>query len=732
MECIKFNGASYNGKKISPTPLEEKVYRPDEYVFKKDYPLTYGKTGNAVYNIPIAFDIETTNIIREPLSESYAFMYHWQMCIDDEVIFGRTWGEFIGFLKRMREEMPHDIVIYVHNLGFEWQFMNQFLYRIDRDIKPFYTKKRVPLKVSLKGMRMEFRCSWKLSNMGLGKYILNSQSQYIKQTDVKYNYRKIRTYMTPLTMEEKGYCYCDVRGLCDAIRREMQVRSILDLPLTSTGFVRRDTLDAYREYDNYQWGRKCKEKWESIFKRLSGSGEGGKGGYIPGYRETLKASQISTKIYLMEKEASRGGDTHASALKTGTVRHNVYSHDRVSSYPAVQMMYQYPTGIWKATRHTSRKGLVKQLMRQDQSTMVCLTLKNVKVKPGVYSPYIPRHKCRGLTGECRFDNGRVWMAKELQITLTEIDYRIISETYDFDIAEWSTAYIAEKSLLPVPLRAVNLYYFMKKCVLKHGDAYLYVKSKNRLNGIFGMTFTDIVHDIISYDPYMLKWDIDKADIAKSIKKYYDNRNSCLRYDTGIYTTALARWELYQAVSACGESYDYSDTDSVKWEGNPGEVRRIKAWFDKRNAELTELALERNAYYDYGGERFVMGIWECEGGEKEGDMMPEYRTFKTYGAKKYAYHDYESGKFGITVAGLSKELGAKSIGGIDNFNTGLEIPEGKSGRTVSVWRDEHIHTITVDGATFETASSVAVCDTTYTLDMTGEYRAIIGKKFIDLM
>ena len=51
------------------------------------------------------FDIETTTyqmsmIDNEP--QYNAFMYQWQFCIDDKVIMGRTWPEFIKLSEKLR------------------------------------------------------------------------------------------------------------------------------------------------------------------------------------------------------------------------------------------------------------------------------------------------------------------------------------------------------------------------------------------------------------------------------------------------------------------------------------------------------------------------------------------------------------------------------------------------------------------------------------------------------
>ena len=73
-------------------------------------------------NLYAAFDIETTNIYKkdpagniDPDFRPYAFMYHWQFCINDEVCFGRTWKEFKDLLDNLievnRVEQDHLLAI---------------------------------------------------------------------------------------------------------------------------------------------------------------------------------------------------------------------------------------------------------------------------------------------------------------------------------------------------------------------------------------------------------------------------------------------------------------------------------------------------------------------------------------------------------------------------------------------------------------------------------------------
>ena len=122
-------------------------------------------------NVACAFDIETTNI--RSAERPYAFMYQWQFCIHRTVFFGRTWEEFqsliAGLIERLRLSSTRRLVVYVHNLPFEFQFMRRFFVWSD----VFLKGNRQPLKAVCNGC-VEFRCSYALSNMSLLKFCENT------------------------------------------------------------------------------------------------------------------------------------------------------------------------------------------------------------------------------------------------------------------------------------------------------------------------------------------------------------------------------------------------------------------------------------------------------------------------------------------------------------------------------------------------------------------------------
>lgn len=251
-------------------------------------PICTGKK-STYYNIACTFDIESTTI-KTPYKiingnkkynpSPYSFMYHWQFYIMGKVIFGRTWEEFQFLLRNIRAKMKLSkfmkLAIYVHNLSYEFQFMKEFL-KLD---KIFARTKRKVMKASTKD-GFEFRCSYFLSNMSLSKFCENTNNvTHYKLVD-QFDYTKIRTPKTPLTELEEGYCYNDVKGLAECIDELIaKDDTIATIPLTNTGYVRREFRQAVRQN---------KSNHKNFVKTA------------------LTADQYSMLV-----RAFRGGDTHAN------------------------------------------------------------------------------------------------------------------------------------------------------------------------------------------------------------------------------------------------------------------------------------------------------------------------------------------------------------------------------------------------------------------------------------
>ena len=163
------------------------------------------------------FDIETTYLA----DIEQSFMYVWQFQFGEYTIMGRTWEEFLTFIRRIKAALKKSerIVCYVHNLSFEFQFLRG-IYTFTA-LEVFCMDRRKIVKCEMEGC-IEFRCSYIHSNMSLDQFTKKMQCAVRKLTGT-FDYSKIRYPWTDLTNEEIAYCINDVLSLQEAIEKEMQI-----------------------------------------------------------------------------------------------------------------------------------------------------------------------------------------------------------------------------------------------------------------------------------------------------------------------------------------------------------------------------------------------------------------------------------------------------------------------------------------------------------------------------
>ena len=628
---------------------------------------------------PMTFDIETSKIPTDDEGHYQAFMYIWQVCIEGNVVFGRRWEELQEFMKnvvnayKLSEE--ERVVVYVHNLSFEFQFIQDFFNFTD----VFAMASRSIL--TAKTAHLEFRCSYKLSNMSLAKFIENTPNTLHYKGVDDLDYATVRTPDTELTEVEYGYCFNDVKGLYECVMELLKEDNIATIPLTSTGYVRRDCRNAMNKNKNN--------------------------------RKMFLRSRLTLLQYKLLRECFRGGNTASDRYLTNLILKIVGSYDLSSSYPFQMIAREYPLGKWNYGVIPDIKTLEEYNSRY--CTIARYTFKNIHLRDEKPIPYIPQSKCLALGDDREIYNGRILHADFLTISMTNIDYDIVREQYEYDEIAVEEFHYSRKGLLPKELRDTIMYYFEKKSELKGDEEhyYEYMKSKNKLNSIYGMTVTNILNTEIEYhDGEYTEKKMTEEEMKEALDKYYKNHRSFLNYSWGVFVTAYARRELEDGLNIAGLDTIYCDTDSVKFIGN--HDREFEEYNERLNKECEEKGI-RN-YTEVNGKRYYMGIFDKEKG---------YEEFITLGAKKYAF--LQNGKLGITVSGLSKKKGAEELerkGGLRRFQRNEVFYN--SGRTIAQYNAAKVHDITVDGCKFSTASNLAIVDTTYTLGITDTMLDIIER------
>ena len=644
------------------------------------------------------FDIETTTYqmsIIDDEPQYNAFMYQWQFCIADKVIMGRTWEEFLELLNKLKIHLGlshnHYFVIYVHNLAFEFQFFRNFF----NITNVFSLERRKPIKCIVDDA-FEFRCSYKLSNMGLQKFVSSTPGAlyWKKHGDLDYSIQ--RTPTTELTNDELAYCYNDVRGLREAIQHLLKSEkdTLATIPMTSTGYVRREFRAAINQNPRNHY----------IFRDL----------------------QLDPYLYALLKTATRGGNCHCNPTLSGAIDernifYNVSSFDMSSAYPAVMTQCKFPMTPF-IKRANDLSIIDKLLPTGDYALIIDCVFHNLSITTLETVPYIPKAKCTKLWNE-RIDNGRVLSADFAGMVLTDIDWKIITSQYKYTDVEILNFYSAKYDYLPIELREKVIEQYTNKCTLKFGDPYLYTKYKNKINADFGMMLTDICRREITYDPHSKEnpFILEPWNIEESMNKYYNSRNSFLSYQWGVWVTAHCRNRLQKAIDVVGVDAIYCDTDSLKFLNNHDKD------FEKLNKDILEEAskcqlLTSCDVKDPEGKthHYQLGIWEKE---------KTYESFKSLGAKKYAYTYPGDPNLHITVAGLSKKKGAEWLtkhGGMKKFCMDTIIPAGSSGRNVSSYIDRNApYTLLFKGEKILTGSAIAIYESSYTFTIASEYEELLS-------
>lgn len=601
---------------------------------------TFTKTKIPILNEPISFDIETTSFRRD--DEKYATMYVWAFDIFDTTFLGRTWSDFAEMLTLLEKfyrlrETKRQVVIYIHNLSYEFQWMMKYF----EWSKVFAVDSRTVL-FALTKLNIEFRCSYLLYGSSLDEMgkelqkISNRMEKSILEKLPDYNYELPRHFKTTLTKDEIEYVVHDVKIVAEYIRIQIKEECGIDnIPRTRTGYVR----------------RLC--KYLCLYDKKNGRN----------YREFIQSLTLTLDEYNKAKNAFAGGYTHCAIRYMGIMQKDVTSFDFSSSYPAVMLSNKFP--MKKGEKYENlKKDVFEKYMHEDLCT-VTITLKDVKPK-FLHDFYISKSKCEVAVNAIT-SNGRVYSADKIRVTITSIDYRIIEKVYKFEIDEIGVLYKYQSWYLPKPIIQAILDLYGKKTSLKDRDGYdmEYMLSKGMLNSIYGMCVTDILRDVFGYDFKNNEWKevehvfaMEREKQEELMNKANANGGRFLFYLWGVFVTAYARYNLWTGIIECKEDYIYSDTDSLKIKN----AEKHMEYIERYNNEIKQKIETVLNYYKLDvslmhpktidGKEKQIGIWAFDG---------YYKYFKSLGAKRYIY--IQTNKKGIdelhiTIGGVNKTTGCK--------------------------------------------------------------------------
>lgn len=598
------------------------------------YSLGKGKKRINYINIDFNCDIETTSTRIK--GEKVAWCYHWQIGFNNQVYAGRNLKDIVSVFDKINEWCGNNnarIICLVHNFAYEFHFLNEY---IDfQDI--FATAPNKPIKARY--YNIEFRCSYAFSNMSL-KLLAKTYTDVEKKVG-ELDYNVIRYPSTPLTNEEKEYCFFDCFILSQywwkhIVPNYIQVKKPW-LPLTNTAKVRQDMRRRITNWNKYKAVYSSVYPTEEIYKKLN------------------------LCFY--------GGIVRANAKHTGRVLKKIASRDRTSSYPAVQFHYKFPLTKWTKIDISQLDDYSNDY---EYAKMYRIIFKNIKsTKP---FSIMPINKCLHISSDRILDNGRLYSTSLIELWVTEIDLFYYKKFYKGEM-KIEEIYISKKYRLP-KFQVLSLYdYYCGKNKLKGvaGMEEEYMKSKNMLNSNFGccvQKHNDFEHKFVNNE-----W-------VKEVKEYEEGSTEFLLYQVGVWITAYARGELLRACLDLindGGTPIYMDTDSIKYYYDKGKHEHI---FDKIDTHLKEKTKDACEYFNLDFSILEkIGTWDLETKgfntwEVDGFIIKQkrytYKSFSTLGSKRYI-HDGKPTISGLPIQAWYDYCNTNNITSEQAFRNGLKIP-----------------------------------------------------------
>ena len=280
------------------------------------YTIKQGKYSNNYWDLKCGFDIETTTYIDR------AYMYIWQIGINNKAFFGNTWEEFndcldiinkyIDYLNSQKAKEKHKkefkahVICFIHNISFEWQFVRHEIPITDVFLKSL----REPLY--FESNNIKFLDSFQITHMSLAKLAKRYCTTQKMVGDIDYTILRNATDGKNLTDKEMKYCENDVLILCEFAEYYFnKYISNNELIYTETSIVRHSLKKAFKEQNQLTK--------QDIFEM---------------YPKTFNE-------YLMYMEyLFAGGWVKSSVDAFGKVLTNIKCKDITSSYPA-QIAHRY-------------------------------------------------------------------------------------------------------------------------------------------------------------------------------------------------------------------------------------------------------------------------------------------------------------------------------------------------------------------------------------------------------
>lgn len=267
--------------------------------------------------------------------------------------------------------------------------------------------------------------------------------------------------------------------------------------------------------------------------------------------ETIKSYDLETYRDLVS--CFIGGTLGVNESYKNILLHDMYSDDLGSAYPGVMACRKFPVTQWEDCEYS-----------KDEDYRYYLIVKFENVKAKGQNKFYPFNKCEdGLEQE--EDGLALNSAKEVTLTMTDVDFEIFKRNYTYEKYEIIKCRRSKSEYLPKQLVKLILKYYCEKTELKGTDEVSkYRKAKITNNCFYGVAVTKTITDDITFENG--EW---KKHEIKTEEDFNKKRDSLLKskqflsYQIGVWVTAFVREIMWSIIPEIDETVVYFDTDCIK-------------------------------------------------------------------------------------------------------------------------------------------------------------------------
>lgn len=591
--------------------------------FINDIPFCLSK-GFFVCMVPVYLDIETSNNHAEDPKDLITWVCSIQVEFNGHYYLLRTPEELIEFYKVLykglqlmpkdNEKFPKKVLTFIHNASYDLSYLIPYF----REFLPNYGNNDGLIEGPNKFLTyvqgaLEFRCTYRLSNMSLAKWSNEMNVEHKKQIGL-YDYDRIIYQDSELSESDELYDKYDILSMKECLEATNAYNhdDLTSMPLTFTGYTRRILRKSCKASKYYR---------DKYFYK----------------------NRLTTDIFYAWEKSYAGGLTHNNRfyadqiIQTGKKYRfmdewvyvpNIGHRDFKSHYPSQMTCYLHPLGvpqlIYDITQLEDSIEIPEILNYWPKFyTMSIIRFYDAEIKDKeITIPFMQFSKFneRNLT-DVRLDNGRVIFARgEWVMYLDNIMLAILDEQYDLEY-EVLKVWKIEAMKLPEEILSVVDKLFKAKSDHKNvvneltekygkldprtvAEQFDLSQTKISLNSVYGCTCMNPIREQYSLSDSMkfipenehLSYDI----LTEGLEKYYKNHNNFLQYSIGCAVTSLAKLELYEYIKAIGyKNILYVDTDSAFYIKTPEVENRIEALNQLKKSKAHYVVLEngKKEYYD---------------------------------------------------------------------------------------------------------------------------------------